>query len=254
MQNVRLFLVRHGLSEANLNLEMNRRKPDHSIELDVKGHEQAYKNGLFMGKYLRTSHENGRHINLRFLVSPYLRTRQTAAGIQKGLGEAFPDLEWSQKEALALREQGFGQFDGLRNDELESIYPKEYAYYQKHSDWEGEFFAPMPLGESRCQVADRVRSTFGTILRSASYEREDPVTDFIIVSHGVTIRTFRMEWLHLPWEWCETEPNPNNCSTSLIEGRPGKGWTDNRIFAGFHHVKDAQEVRESGHVNPDDKE
>jgi Histidine phosphatase superfamily (branch 1) len=52
----------------------------------------------------------------------------------------------------------------------------------------GEFFARPPLGESRCNVADRVKGVFATILRDASNNRVNPITDFIVVSHGVTIR------------------------------------------------------------------
>jgi 2,3-bisphosphoglycerate-dependent phosphoglycerate mutase len=77
----------------------------------------------------------------------------------------------------------------------------------------------MPLGESRCDVADRVKGVFGTILRDASIDRPIPVTDFIVVSHGVTIRCFGMQWMHYPWEWYEREKNPWNCSIQLIEGR-----------------------------------
>ena len=35
----------------------------------------------------------------------------------------------------------------------------------------------------------------------ASLERSNPVGSFIVVSHGVTIRCFRMQWMHYPWEW-----------------------------------------------------
>jgi broad specificity phosphatase PhoE len=83
---------------------------------------------------------------------------------------------------------------------------------------EGEFFAPMPLGESRVHVADRIKGVFGTILRDASPERSNPVGSFIIVSHGVTIRCFRMRWMHYPWKWHEREKNPRNCSIQLIGG------------------------------------
>jgi broad specificity phosphatase PhoE len=76
----------------------------------------------------------------------------------------------------------------------------------------------MPLGESRVHVADRIKGVFGTILRDASPERSNPVGSFIIVSHGVTIRCFRMRWMHYPWKWHEREKNPRNCSIQLIGG------------------------------------
>jgi Histidine phosphatase superfamily (branch 1) len=54
----------------------------------------------------------------------------------------------------------------------------------------------------------------------ASLERSNPVGSFIVVSHGVTIRCFRMQWMHYPWEWYEREKNPRNCSIQLIEVGP----------------------------------
>jgi len=36
-------------------------------------------------------------------------------------------------------------------------------------------------------------------------ERSNPVGTFIVVSHGVTIRCFRMQWMHHSWEWYERE-------------------------------------------------
>jgi 2,3-bisphosphoglycerate-dependent phosphoglycerate mutase len=62
---------------------------------------------------------------------------------------------------------------------------------------------------------------FGTILRDASTGRTDPIPDFIIVSRGVTIRAFRMQWMHYSWKWYEQEKNPRNCSVQLIEGHAG---------------------------------
>jgi 2,3-bisphosphoglycerate-dependent phosphoglycerate mutase len=107
----------------------------------------------------------------------------------------------------------------------------------------------MPLGESRCNVADRVKGVFGTILRDASPDRPHPILDFVIVSHGVTIRCFRMQWMHHSFEWYEKEKNPPNCSVQLIEGRAGGGYDDRRIFDGFGETKPSQQHRrEEGHV------
>src|SRR3546814_1710099 len=74
----------------------------------------------------------------------------------------------------------------------------------------------MPMGESRAQVADRVKGVFGTILRDADPNRDDPVQNFIIVSHGVTIRAFILQWMHFNFEWYGRQTNPNNCSVNLI--------------------------------------
>ncbi len=232
---LRLFLVRHGQSEANLDMSVNSRLPDHRIELSAEGHRQASEAGGYLARILANSQR------VRVLCSPYTRTRQTSAGIETALEKA--DVRFDKREAIELRELEFGLFDGVADEDLPTLFPREYEHYAKHKRFEGEFFAPMPLGESRCSVADRVKEVFGTILRDAAKDRADPITDFIIVSHGVTIRCFRMQWMHYPWEWYERERNPHNCSVQLIEARDGGGYTDRLVFEGFEPPKRSQQTR-----------
>lgn len=252
----RIHIVRHGLSASNLDLEVNRRMPDHAIELAPAGHEQALEAGRVLARHiLGVGEDTGgfHHRRVRLLVSPYKRTRQTADGIAKSLQEH--GIEFDRRENLQLREQGFGLFDGIPDAELPVIFPMEFAHYEKHTRFEGEFYAPMPLGESRAMVADRVRATFGTILRDLSGTSSPPVTDMIVVTHGVTGRCFRMGWFNRPWEWCENEPNPGNCAITTIEGEQGRGWTETETFKGYVHRRPSeQDRREEGHVGPDDEQ
>jgi broad specificity phosphatase PhoE len=95
-----------------------------------------------------------------------VRTRQTSAAIEQALTAA--GLPYDRREAVELREIAFGLFDGIADEDLPKSFPREYEHYEKHNRFEGEFFAPMPLGESRVHVADRVKGGFGTILRDAS--------------------------------------------------------------------------------------
>jgi broad specificity phosphatase PhoE len=244
---IRIFLVRHGQSEANLDKSVNARVPDHAIALSEEGLRQARAAGDFLAQ--RFSGPDNAGLRLRILCSPYARTRQTSASIEAAMtahGVAF-----DKREAVELRELEFGLFDGIPDDQLPLLYPREYGYYQKHLDFEGEFFAPMPLGESRCHVAQHVKGVFGTILRDSFPDRERPINDFIVVSHGVTIRCFRMQWMHYPWEWFGEQSNPLNCSVQLIEGIANQGYTDNPVFAGFPSAeRSSQTRREEGHVGP----
>lgn len=246
----RIHLVRHGLSEANLDLKVNRRMPDHAVELAPEGVRQASKAGRVLADHIRSigpDKEGGfHHRRIRLLVSPYKRTRQTAEGLREGLDAA--ELPYDILEDNLIREQSFGMFDGLTRDELRIKYPDHLAHYEKHVRFEGEFFASMPLGESRSMVCDRIRGVFGTILRDMSGRHMPAVTDMVVVSHGVSIRAFLKEWLHLPWEWFENEPNPANCSITTIEGEMGRGWSPSLTFAGFEHVRTTQEAREEGHI------
>jgi broad specificity phosphatase PhoE len=258
---------------------VNARKPDHAVELAGdptcsnpigNGHAQAYLAGQELVNYIRMTGRNPNQMRrMRLLVSPYLRTRQTAAGLRRALDEA--GFAYDSREAMELREISFGLYDGLEDHQLAEMFPREHAHYQKHVDFSGELFAPMPMGESRIQVGDRVKALFGTILRDSTprtapanpypvqhtgkdpYAGPDgPILDFVLVSHGVTIRQFRHRWLHWEWEQVEREPNPANCSIQLIEGLPGH-YADELVFEGFRHVRghEKQEMREDGHVLPD---
>jgi len=238
---IRIFLVRHGQSEANLDKTINARLPDHRIELSTVGREQA----AAVGRHLATTLSDSRHV--RILCSPYVRARQTSEEIEQALTSAA--IRFDKREAIELRELQFGLFDGIADEDLPRLFPREYEHYEKHKRFEGEFFAPMPLGESRCNVADRVKGVFGTVLRDAAAERPSPITDFLIVSHGVTIRCFRMQWMHYSWEWYEREKNPANCSAQLIAGEAGGGYSDRLVFEGFETAKRSQqERREDGQV------
>jgi 2,3-bisphosphoglycerate-dependent phosphoglycerate mutase len=238
---IRIYLVRHGQSEANLDKRVNANLPDHRVELSPEGHRQAGAAGDFLARTL--THD----ARIRILCSPYTRTRQTSEGIEQAL--TARGLRFDKREAIELREITFGLFDGIADEDLPKLFPREYDHYEKHKRFEGEFFAPMPLGESRVHVADRVKGVFGTILRDAALQRDEPVDSFIVVSHGVTIRCFRMQWMHYPWEWSERERNPSNCSVQLIEGRGGAGYTDHLLFDGFAPpAASPQARREEGKV------
>ena len=45
---IRIYLVRHGQSEANLDNAVNARLPDHRIALSAEGHRQAAATGEFV--------------------------------------------------------------------------------------------------------------------------------------------------------------------------------------------------------------
>lgn len=224
----RIFLVRHGESLSNLDKKVHLNCPDHAIGLSDLGKEQADRAGQALAKSF-TEHWDKTHgyrpgddtcasaLKGQSIIwtSPYTRTRQTTEGILKHLPG------FTVKEHINLVEQQFGLFDGLSDEELAEKYPKEYAHYDKCEKFEGKFWARMPLGESRFDVAVRVHQFFGTMMRD--YDRHH-IENIIIVSHGVTNRAFTMQWLHKPFEWFEKEPNPKNCSIRLIEGDKDYGY------------------------------
>ncbi len=224
---MRIYLVRHGQSVANIDPTVHRETPDHAIGLSPEGVEQARKAGEFlrmrrMERLGLTPYEmNKQCANVRLWMSPYLRARETAHEIvnrNRYIGTV--------REHVLLCEQQFGLFDGVPDEELPRLYPAEHAHYAKCEAFEGRFWARMPLGESRFDVAQRVHQAFGTFHRDA--ERHG-IDDLIIVAHGVTIRAFVMMWCHKSVDWFESEPNPANCSIRMIVDGEDHGY----IFEGF---------------------
>ena len=244
---VTLYLVRHGQSEANLDKAVNARKADHAIELSAEGMKQAVAAGDWLKEALADVPDGD---GVRVYRSPYVRTVRTDEIIRSRL-----DMGWlrerhgfEDEESIFLRELEFGLFDGVADEELATRFPLEYAQYEKAKRFDGEFYAQMPLGESRCRVAERVHSFFGTLHRDIERHR---VRHAIVVSHGVTLRQFAMMWCKLGVAWVERERNPPNCSIRVIRGNllcdrfPG-GYG----FAGFPHAAASakQEKREEGKV------
>ena len=237
---MRIFLVRHGQSEANVDWSQNTLRADAAIPLTQEGHAQARQCGQFLAHYFK--HELGLRVvdgayeqrpKIRLWHSPYARAIQTAERIAE---ECVLDVDpvgdsWftaGVREHFLLREQEHGVYDGMSDAEREAAYPAEWAYYQKHKKEGFKVLAQLPLGESRIQVATRVHQAFGTFHRDADKHGIDTL---VIVAHGTTNRCFTFAWLHESLAWLEQEPNPNNCSVRLIEDSEDRGY----IFAGFDH-------------------
>ncbi len=243
---INIILVRHAVSAANLDNSLDTRLPDAKVPLAPEGKAQARAAGDAVAEWIKAQPGND---GTRIFCSPYQRTRETCVEVEAALRESA--IKYDRIEELALREISFGLFDGLRDEELPNTFPREHAYYQKHVDFEGEFYAPMPLGESRVQVADRVKGVFGTIIRD-NRERENGwrIRNFVIVSHGVTIRAFIMQWLHLTPEWFQAQSNPANASVMMISSDGTSPYKLETLFEGFPHLPSKQDIREEGTVQP----
>lgn len=211
---MRILLVRHGQSAANVDRTICKTLPDHAVPLSDLGHMQARAAGRFLRNYLTKSGLVGKHI--RLWTSPYRRTRQTADALMETAGDVITD----RREHILLCEQQFGLFDGHLDEDLPALFPREHAHYALAEAHEGRFWARMPLGESRFDVACRVHQSFGTFHRDA--ERHG-IKTIVVICHGVTLRAFVMQWLHLTPEWFDAEKNPGNCWIRLIEGRGVEG-------------------------------
>jgi len=200
MKNI--YLIRHGESLGNIDLSVYHRMADHAIPLSDRGREQATAAGRALADLIDISPAEP----LRVWSSPYCRTRETADRVGTELKKKFSQVD--HREHINLCEQQFGLFDGIPDEELASRFPEEHAHYALAESHGGKFWARMPLGESRFDVAVRIHEAFGTFHRDA--ERHG-VRNIVVVCHGVTLRAFVMQWRHLPYEWFDAQPNPGNC-------------------------------------------
>lgn len=212
----RIFLVRHGESLANLDLAVYKSTADHAVPLSPRGHEQAHAAGRALREHLvpMLSAQD----RVRIWTSPYRRTRETADALQAELSPAIPDID--RREHINLCEQQFGLFDGVPTDELPTRFPHEHAHYALAEAHEGKFWARMPLGESRFDVAVRVQQAFGSFHRDAA---RHGINNLIVVCHGVTLRAFAMQWLRHPYEWMDQQSNPGNCDIYCIDADSDEG-------------------------------
>lgn len=206
---MRIYLVRHGESLGNVDRSVHERMADHAIPLSDRGRQQA----VDVGRWLDWQSASW-STPCRIWTSPYRRARETAELLGMGLACDGP------RDHVLLAEQQFGLFDGVPDDELPLRFPAEHAHYAKHEAFEGRFWARMPLGESRFDVAVRVHQAFGTFHRDAD---RHGIKTIVVVCHGVTMRAFVMMWLHHSPEWFEAQPNPKNGSVWLLEDGVDRG-------------------------------
>jgi len=234
---MRIYLVRHGQSELNVNREVKFTTPDHAVPLTEKGHQQADGAAEFLVKHLMDeSMKQSDTMRFRIWSSPYRRARETTEHLRQKFSEDpfFSEaplantrrFRYDVREHIMLCEQQFGLFDGVPDDQLELEFPREHKHYDLCEKHNGRFWARFPLGESRFDVACRIHQAFGTFHRDND---KHGINTIIVVCHGVTLRAFVMMWLHKSPEWFEEEPNPGNCAVRLLQDGEDKGY----IFKGF---------------------
>jgi len=166
-----LIFVRHGQSEANVLQQASKSGddsrytdemftvPDRSWRLTNLGIHQAN----LTGEWLQEQLPNGFD---RYFVSPYTRTRETAAHL------ALPNAKW--RENRIVRERFWGEIGSIPKSLFEKEYPRSYSLKQH----DPLYWCP-PGGESIAEVGDcRVHGLLDTLHREASEK------NIIVVTHG----------------------------------------------------------------------
>lgn len=176
-----LVLVRHGQSEGNVAVEASKRgdtslftdayvsTPGHQWRLTDTGRAQAAAIGGWLTEHLCPAFDT-------YLVSPYVRTRETAGHLD------LPGARWRLNRAL--RERDWGDIGSVTREEFRARPEFELSARMQVAD--PLYWAP-PGGESIAQVAeDRVRNVLSTL------HREEDGRSVIAVTHGETMWSFRL--------------------------------------------------------------
>ncbi len=194
MKPKRIILIRHGESEANVDLYKFASQPDYTILLTKKGRKQAEESGQRLKELVGGE-------SLYFYVSPFWRARETFEGIAK----AFPRGQFRYSEEPRLREQEWGY---LRcNEDFDKICREREEY--------GSFYYRIDGGEAGSDVYDRVNDLLGSLYRD--FNNDNFPENCILVTHGLTIRFFIMRFFHLTVEEFERMLPPKNCSHVILE-------------------------------------
>ncbi len=224
---VRLVLVRHGESEANIFQEMIDRGEafgyaseyskvnDYDVPLTERGKEQARS----VGAYLRKRFDL---FDYSF-VSPFRRTRETFDGIIEGYGEPSVRERFMQhmRYDTRLREKDFGGISFMSKEEVRKFFPFEADRRER----EGKYLYRALGGESWYDVKDnRVTSVLNTMYRT------HPGESVLIVTHAVVMKCFRFKIGHIETVEEITRLDSNSpihpCGIVVFEYDPTTGISD----------------------------
>lgn len=194
MRPDRIILIRHGESEANIDVTLYKRVPDSQISLTEKGKEQARE----ASKKLKEIIKNG---SIKFYVSPYLRSRQTYDNLMLNFKENRTSFVYDPR----LREQEFGNFHHIEEETFEEMRKV------------GKFYYRFTNGENGADVYDRASLFLDSLFREIKdidYKKYDNI---VIVCHGLFMRLFMMNFLKYTIEQFDLLATPHNCEFWIIE-------------------------------------
>ncbi len=237
----RIFLIRHGESEGNVNLAKHAEIPDPAIQLTDRGTQQSFSAGLKLAEFLQAEIRQDPSLSrtrYRLWYSPYQRTKQTKDAFLKGLRQHLPDCIENIYQHPLLAEQSFGDFDGLTREQRCQKDPEAYAKMQSYSAYHCWFFARPPNGESQFDVYRRVQP-FNSLIQKQAQNPVRPIENVIVVAHGAVIRALAMDLLCADVDYFNKTENPKNASIRLIEANAAGEYTERMIFDGFDKERQA---------------
>jgi 2,3-bisphosphoglycerate-dependent phosphoglycerate mutase len=222
-----IFLIRHGESTANLDLNRYHTDKDHNVPLTQFGYEQTVNAGKFLKQFFE-EHPELKSKKVRIYYSPYLRTRQTMEGVFEGAGDLLSDKKNIQfREEMLLRERESAVFPYLSQDQRKPFSSYETDHYQGVVEKGGTFYARPPRGESYADTTLRTEVFKDKMLTSMA--RND-IEVAIVISHKNTLECFEKAFFHKDIDWLNNLPNFPNAGIKLIKQKPEKGYTNDLIL------------------------
>lgn len=142
---------------GNVDAKVYARVPDNRVQLTEEGRRQAVE----AGQQLKGIIGEGQ---VRFFVSPYVRSRQTFQNILTGMGLAEGSAKFTFREDPRLREQDWGNLQ----------VPEKVVQCMKERRAFGSFYYRFKNGESGADVYDRVTSFWASLQREMKYRGTTP--------------------------------------------------------------------------------
>uniref|UniRef100_A0A7S4B6K0 Uncharacterized protein n=1 Tax=Chrysotila carterae TaxID=13221 RepID=A0A7S4B6K0_CHRCT len=201
----RIILVRHGLSEGNVDRSSYEHQPDSQIRLTERGFSQGKAAGQQIRKLIGDE-------SVRFFFSPYLRTTQTLLAIL----EAFHGRDILVTSEPRLREQDFGNFQDATS--MEEVFQERQRF--------GRFYYRFPNGEAGTDVYDRVADFWSTLYAFMERPRSpsETIENYVLVTHGLLMRIFCMCYFRWTVKEFEQVWNPSNCEIWVLEKDGANGF------------------------------
>lgn len=191
---MKIYLIRHGESEHNVDRFLMAHTHDSKFSLTDKGVQQAKLTGEFMKDIVKD--------DAVFYASPYKRTMQTAEAIYQIAGNSSP----------------FYDNPLLREWELGNLYdfnhrPPEVKQQFKAA---GTFYFRYHHGESMADVYLRASLFYNTVVQRL--QSQGKYDQLVIVSHAVFIEMFKGFLLHWSTEkMANFDPVENGSVTCMEE-------------------------------------
>jgi broad specificity phosphatase PhoE len=209
-----LALVRHGLSRANVAIQI----PTDSHYYPINGSDRDVS---LVPEGFTQSEEAGRLLLERFpanaplhrsFISPFRRIRETADKIDETLGYTP-----SRTEDPRLEKRSYGDFWNMTYKGVEELHPAEHQQYRT----QGPLLYRAPNGENYPDVFARVDSFIADVV--------EPSTDnILVVSHAVVILSFERAFEGLSDEDVlsryEAQSLPNGHIVLYTRSGPGDRW------------------------------